>query len=92
MKRLPKALISAARENNLVVFVGSGISSNFVNNSGQVVGDWLNLVKQVLSILEEKYDVYELIQRTEKISCKLSDEQPIDILRAIEQDNRLPLR
>lgn len=92
MKRLPKALISAARENNLVVFVGAGISSNFVNNSGQVVGDWLNLVKQVLSILEEKYDVYELIQRTEKISCKLSDEQPIDILRAIEQDNRLPLR
>ena len=83
---IPKVLKDAVIDNNLVIFVGAGLSSKLINKDGQQLEGWHNLVCQLLSHLAKNgYDV-ELYEKMLKQSSK----EPIDILKLIEEDQDLP--
>lgn len=82
---LPKELIWAARENNLIIFVGAGLSYNLKNIQGSTLLGWDNLVRQVFLYLKnERYN-------TKKLTLKLKNKSPIAILDEIEHNGDFPL-
>ncbi len=81
---MPKELEEAVRKNELIVFVGAGLSYNLLNIKKQPLGGWSNLVLQILLHLkEEGYDVDHLITLVPR--C-----QPIKVLDLIDDDSNLP--
>ena len=83
---IPKVLKDAVIDNNLIIFVGAGLSSKLINKDGQQLEGWYNLVCQLLSHLAKNgYDV-ELYEK----KLKQSSKEPIDILKLIEEDQDLP--
>ncbi|MDR1887380.1 MAG: hypothetical protein LBQ70_05625, partial [Prevotellaceae bacterium] len=59
---LPKELLKAIKDDNLVIFVGAGLSYDFVNLKGTKIEGWENMVRQILLHFEtEKYDVTHLM-------------------------------
>jgi len=46
--KILNGLAKAVKENNLVLFVGAGLSCNFENKNGQKIGNWQNLAKQII--------------------------------------------
>ena len=66
-KGIPLGLVKAIKENNLVLFVGAGLSCNFENKNGQKLGTWRNLARQIiendtdLTCLKPLVDEYEPI-------------------------------
>ncbi len=77
-------LINAIKENRLVVFVGAGLSYDLRNRSGKKIGGWTDLVRGIINDLKQKgYEVDHLIPLLEKV-------EPIEILRLIEKDEKLP--
>ncbi len=73
VKRL-NGLATAIKENNLVLFVGAGLSSGFEGKKGPL-GTWKNLVKQ-------------MIENDENLACLkplVAEYEPIDLLDLIEK-------
>ena len=66
-KELPKELIKAMKENNLVLFVGAGLSYKFVNKDEQPLGDWQNMVRQILESVEDLDYLKPLVDRYDPI-------------------------
>lgn len=51
---IPTDLIKAAKNGNLVLFVGSGVSQNLKNLKGEKLGDWNDMVKLISDILTKR--------------------------------------
>jgi hypothetical protein len=84
--KLPKELIEAARNNNLVTWIGAGLSYNFKNKAGRQLKDWKNLVVQIKnSFPEEKYLTAVLM----KSALNRGDES-IQVLDVFEILSKLP--
>jgi len=84
MITIPIELKNAIHNNQLIVFVGAGLSYNLTNINKQPLKGWGNLVGEVLENLKEKnHDVDALIPLVDKYD-------PIKILDLIESDNDLP--
>ena len=78
--KIPKELIKAIKENDLVLFVGAGLSYNFVNSDEppKQLGDWKNLINEILNNIEgldylkpllnkhEPIKILDLIENTEQ--------------------------
>lgn len=77
---LPKKLIEAACKNQLVLFVGAGLSYILKNRGGEELGGWDKLVRELVGCLKEKGtdldDLKPLIGKYE----------PIDILNLVESN------
>ena len=77
--KIPRELKTAISNNQLLVFVGAGLSFNLVNINDQPLKGWGNLVEQILIDLENKgYDTAYLIPVLKK--------QSIKVLELIESD------
>jgi flagellar motor component MotA len=81
---IPTELKTAISNNQLIIFVGAGLSYNLININGQHLKGWTNLVEQILIDLKKKgHDVECLIPL-------LSKYDPIKILDLIEFDKTIP--
>lgn len=83
--KIPIDLIEAARSDNLILFIGSGLSVNLKNNYNETLGDWNQLVYRIVQLLNEKGI------ETDKISPYLGL-NPFKILKDLEENNNLPYR
>ncbi|SPY36129.1 Uncharacterised protein [Porphyromonas cangingivalis] len=82
---IPVELKNAIEEDNLVLFIGAGVSSKLKNSKGCNIGTWKDLVKAILDFLgKQGYDVGALIQLVEQYP-------PMKILDLIECMNDLSL-
>ncbi|MBT1711776.1 tetratricopeptide repeat protein [Fulvivirgaceae bacterium PWU5] len=82
--RVPNDLEKAICNDNLIVFVGAGLSYGLFNINKQPLKGWTNLVEQMLGHLKQKgYDVDYLLP-------VLSRQPPIKVLDLIESDNNIP--
>lgn len=80
--KFDKELLNAIREDNLIIFVGAGMSYNLRNSKNEIFGGWENLVTQLLSSLEEEdYKITHL----KELGLKQIYE-PIVLLDLIEKD------
>jgi hypothetical protein len=82
---LPIELIEAARNNNLVIFVGAGLSCTFTNAQGKTLGNWKNLVKQIVESSSKEGYFTTLLQ-----SAIDRGDEPIEVLDLIEILSLLP--
>ena len=81
---IPIELKNAICDNQLVVFVGAGLSFDFINIKGQKVKGWGNLVRQLLLHLKDVgHDVDVLPPLLKKY-------EPIKILDLLESDKSIP--
>ncbi len=83
MIEIPVDLKNAIKNNQLIVFVGAGLSCDLKNINGQKLGGWKNLVEQILLDLKEKGHKVELLLPL------LDIYDPLTILNLIEKDNDL---
>jgi tetratricopeptide (TPR) repeat protein len=75
-------LKKAIEENELVVFVGAGISYELINSKNQKLGDWKNLVACILENLKSNgYEVEHLISLVDK-------SEPLEVLKLIETNKQ----
>lgn len=62
MRHIPVELRKAICDNDLLVFVGAGLSYNLLNAQGQAIKGWSNLVENILEDLKNRgYDACYLI-------------------------------
>jgi len=74
-------LKDAIQKGNLVIFVGAGTSVNLKNKAGNPIGNWKNLVRQILLNLDgdgKKFDY---------LVALLDKYEPIEVLRLIEKNS-----
>lgn len=84
LPKIPRELEEAIRKNELLIFVGAGLSYNLINIKKQPLKGWSNLVHQILLHLkEEGHDVEVFIPMIDRF-------EPIEILRLIERDKHIP--
>lgn len=84
--RIPPALKEAIQKEELVVFIGAGISHNLLNKQGQKLEGWQNMVFKLLSYLKDSgYKVDSLIGL-------VGDYEPIKVLDLLESRNDIPKR
>ena len=84
MSEIPIELEKAICNDNLLVFVGAGLSYDFKNLSNEQLKGWSNLVERVLIDLKGKgFDVDHLIPLVKKYD-------PIKVLDLIESDQNIP--
>lgn len=81
-------LRKAVEEDNLVLFIGAGLSYNFKNKAGEVIGGWNNLVKSIKSFLKGKEEVTENEERWFNLDSLSVDKEPIYVLDWIEKENK----
>ena len=82
--KIPVELKQAICNNELIVFVGAGLSYDFYNINGQQLEGWSNLVKHILLHLQSKdYDVAYLLPILKK-------QEPIKVLDLIASDSTIP--
>lgn len=81
---IPAGLKQAICNNQLIVFVGAGLSYELINTKGQRLKGWSNLVEQILRDLKSKgHEVDMLIPLLKKYD-------PIKVLDLIETDPDIP--
>jgi hypothetical protein len=83
--KLPEELINAARNNNLVIFVGAGLSYNLKNKKGEDLKDWNNLVKNAVNNFSQ--EGYSTMLLENAISRGYT---AIDVLDKLEILSKLP--
>jgi len=87
--QIPRELIQAIEKNELIVFVGAGLSWELKNEQGEQLEGWKNLVVKILLDLEEKgFEVAHLQDLIDRY-------EPVIVLNLIELDiknNKLPKR
>ncbi|NOQ26652.1 MAG: SIR2 family protein [Bacteroidales bacterium] len=80
----PPELKEAIKKNELIIFVGAGLSYNFINTEGIRLEGWDNFVLQILNYLKSKrHDVECLIQLIGKYEA-------VKILDLIESNKQFP--
>lgn len=80
----PPELKEAIKKNELIVFVGAGLSYNFLNTDGKKLKGWDNFVLQILNHLKsKKYDIECLIPLIGKYEA-------VKILDLIESNKEFP--
>ncbi len=84
MTKIPIELKNAICSNQLLVFVGAGLSFNLVNINNQPLKGWSNLVEQILIHLKGKG--FE----TDYLIPVLKKQDPIKVLNLIETDKDIP--
>jgi tetratricopeptide (TPR) repeat protein len=72
--KIPKELETAIKENNLVLFIGAGLSYNFINKNGKKLEGWNNLVKEIL----------DNVEGLDHLKPFVGKHEPIEILNSIE--------
>jgi len=85
MQSIPLSLNDIIIRNNLAIFVGAGLSFNFVNTQGTQLKGWNNLVREILTFLSsEGFNVNNLMD-------SLDLKEPISILTEIEKIKDVPI-
>ncbi|MDR3047296.1 MAG: hypothetical protein LBU51_06745 [Bacteroidales bacterium] len=74
-------LKTAIKENNLVLFVGAGLSCKFKNKNGEEIGNWKNLVIKIIEHLENDES------KVNNLKPLVENYNPIDILDLIEKNS-----
>ena len=84
--KIPPELIQAIKKDNLILFVGAGLSYELKNKNGEELKDWKNLVHQLILHLEgQGFDVDDL-----KFMSTKGKRAPFHLLQHIESDRDLP--
>ena len=84
MFKIPVELRNAICNNELLIFVGAGLSFNLKNMHNQSLKGWSNLVNNILSELKSNgHDVDHLIPLVKKY-------EPIKVLDLLESDPSIP--
>lgn len=78
MENIPQRLKEAIENDELVLFIGSGLSWNLKNTAGNTLGGWKDMVSSMLSYLKDK----EYITAKELQSCE--ELGPIKALQRLE--------
>lgn len=78
MENIPQRLKEAIEKDELVLFVGSGLSWNLKNTEGNTLGGWKEMVSSMLSYLKNRADITAKEQR---FCLKL---EPIKALQRLE--------
>ena len=79
MENIPHGLKEAIEKDELVLFIGSGLSWNLKNTEGNTLGGWKEMVSSILSFLkDEAYITAEEQQSCEKL-------EPIDALKKLKK-------
>ena len=84
MNKIPTELKKAICNDDLLIFVGAGLSYDLININKTPLKGWSNLVECILNVLNNKgYDIDHLIPLVKKYD-------PIKILDLIESDRSIP--
>ncbi len=78
MVNIPTGLREAIKADELVLFVGAGLSWNFKNKGNETLEGWTKMASSITSYLKEKHRITEDV----KESC--DKKEPIDALKEIE--------
>lgn len=78
MENIPQRLKEAIENDELVLFIGSGLSWNLKNTEGNTLGGWKEMVSSMLSYLKDN----EYITAKELRSCE--ELGPIKALQRLE--------
>ena len=54
MKNIPHGLKEAIEKDELVLFIGAGLSWDLKNTEGKTLGGWKEMVSSILSFLKDK--------------------------------------
>ena len=79
MENIPHGLKEAIEKDELVLFIGAGLSWNLKNTAGNTLGGWEDMVSSILSYLKDK----EYITAEEQQSCEKLE--PIDALKELKK-------
>ena len=78
MENIPHGLKEAIKNDELVLFIGSGLSWNLKNTEGKTLGGWKEMVSSILAFLKDKeYITAEEQQSYDKL-------EPIGALKKLE--------
>ena len=80
MIEIPPGLREAIKADELVLFVGAGLSWNFKNKKNETLEGWTKMASSITSYLKEKHRITEDV----KESC--DKKEPIDALKEIEDN------
>ena len=80
MENIPHGLKEAIENDELVLFIGAGLSWNLKNTEGNTLGGWKEMVSSILSYLKDK----EYITAEEQQSCE--ELGPIKALQRLENN------
>lgn len=78
MVNIPTGLREAIQADELVLFVGAGLSWNFKNKKNETLEGWTKMASSVTSHLKEKHRI------TEEVKQSCDKKEPIDALKEIE--------
>lgn len=79
MENIPHGLKEAIEKDELVLFIGAGLSWDLKNTEGKTLGGWKEMVSSILSFLKDK----EYITAEEQQSCEKLG--PIDALKELKK-------
>ena len=80
MENIPHGLKEAIEKEELVLFIGAGLSWDLKNTEGKTLGGWKDMVSSMLSYLKDK----EYITAEEQQSCEKLE--PIKALKRLENN------
>ena len=78
MIEIPPGLREAIKADELVLFVGAGLSWNFKNKGNETLEGWTKMASSITSYLKEKHRI------TEDMKQSCDKKEPIDALKEIE--------
>lgn len=78
MIEIPPGLREAIKADELVLFVGAGLSWNFKNKKNETLEGWTKMASSITSYLKEKHRI------TEDVKEFCDKKEPIDALKEIE--------
>ena len=78
MIEIPPGLREAIKVDELVLFVGAGLSWNFKNKKNETLEGWTKMASSITSHLKEKHRI------TEEVKQSCDKKEPIDALKEIE--------
>ena len=78
MIEIPPGLREAIKADELVLFVGAGLSWNFKNKNNETLEGWTKMASSITSHLKEKHRI------TEDVKQSCDKKEPIDALKEIE--------
>ena len=80
MIEIPPGLREAIKADELVLFVGAGLSWNFKNKKNETLEGWTKMASSITSHLKEKRRI------TEEVKQSCDKKEPIDALKEIEDN------
>ena len=80
MVNIPTGLREAIKADELVLFVGAGLSWNFKNKKNETLEGWTKMASSITSHLKEKRRI------TEEVKQSCDKKEPIDALKEIEDN------